>query len=136
MKKVFLFVALWAFVVACSVDDDLPNVSYEAIPITSVILPDTLILGETYEIPASFTLPNSCYQFEGFSFDRRDSTRYFAAIAEIEQDVSCAEQITEMTRNINFEVVFNQEYIFKFYQGVDEMGDAEYLTDTIPVKSN
>ena len=82
MKKsallVFIFIALFT---SCSVDDDNYNNFYlEVIPIDSVEIPESFVLGETYQIDMTYTKPNSCYYFNDFIYEVDDQQRTIAVV--------------------------------------------------------
>ncbi|MEH6408174.1 MAG: hypothetical protein V7767_12915 [Leeuwenhoekiella sp.] len=138
MKKVFLFMGLLGLITSCSVDDDnRQQFRYEVVPVEDVTLPDSLVLGQTYEIPVSFVKPTACYYFEGFDYQRQDSTRYVAVVNRVLDDTACADTdvTTDPTEEIlDFEVLYTYDYVFKFYQGNDSNDEPIYLTKVVPVK--
>jgi len=135
MKKVFLLIGLLGLVVSCSLNDDDTNVNYEFVPVVEYELPDTLVFGQRYQFPVRFISPSSCYQFYGFDYDRKDSTRFVYVVNKVFEDETCTQTPTDtLEALLNFEVVYQYNYIFKFFNGFHENDDATYLTDTIPVK--
>ncbi|WP_236638692.1 hypothetical protein [Leeuwenhoekiella aestuarii] len=135
MKKVFLLIGLLGLVVSCSLDDNNTNVNYEFVPVVDYELPDTLVYGQRYQFPVSYVSPSSCNQFYGFDYDIEDSTRFVYVVNKVFENETCTETPTDTVETLlNFEVVYKYDYIFKFFNGVDENDEATYLTDTIPVK--
>ena len=135
MKKVFLLIGLLGLVVSCSLDDDNTNVNYEFVPVVDYELPDTLVYGKRYQLPVRYVSPTSCNQFYGFDYDRKDSTRFVFVVNKVFENEIWTETPTDtIEATLNFEVVYEYDYIFKFFNGLDENDEATYLTDTIPVK--
>ncbi|WP_128759268.1 hypothetical protein [Leeuwenhoekiella marinoflava] len=135
MKKVFLLIGLLGLVVSCSLDDDNTNVNYEFVPVVDYELPDTLVYGKRYQLPVRYVSPTSCNQFYGFDYDRKDSTRFVFVVNKVFENETCTETPTDTVEQLlKFEVVYEYDYIFKFFNGLDENDEATYLTDTIPVK--
>ena len=134
MKKVFLLLGVLGLITSCSLDDDAEQYSFEAVGVDNATLPDTLIYGQRYQFPISYTPPTSCYQFYGFDFQRQDSTRYVTVINRVVENDTCQENTTQVEQDLDFEVLYRYKYVFKFYQGNDTNDEPIYLTKTIPVK--
>ena len=135
MKKVFLLIGVLGLITSCSLNDDEgQQFRFEAVPVQNATLPDTLIYGEQYQIPVSYVPPANCYYFDGFNYQRQDSTRYVAVINRVFENESCDTNTQEVEQILNFEVLYTYKYVFKFYQGDDANGDPIYLTKIVPVK--
>ncbi|MFI8377851.1 hypothetical protein [Leeuwenhoekiella sp. NPDC079379] len=134
MKKVFLLLALLALVVSCSLDDDGRNVSYEFVPITDYELPDSLVLGQKYQFPIKYVSPTDCNAFYGFEYDRKDSTRFVFVVNQVFENENCTTTTDTVEATLNFEVLYNYTYVFKFFKGLDANDKPTYITQEIPVK--
>jgi hypothetical protein len=140
MKKVFLILGIVALVTSCSLnDDDGQNVNFEYAKITNVKLPDTLILGNAYSFPVTSEV-SDCSTF--YNFDVRpvqpnpqDSLRYVGVLNRVLEDANCGTATDTITKDLNFEVLYDHSYTFKFWQGVDADDEPIYLTKTVPVKA-
>tara|TARA_R110000796_G_scaffold183498_2_gene300087 strand:+ start:189272 stop:189688 length:417 start_codon:yes stop_codon:yes gene_type:complete len=128
-----LFLAVLTFS-GCSLDDD-ENFHFVAFPITSVQMPDTFDLNQTYEIKVTYERDSDCSYFEGFDVIKEDKTiRNVAAIGSMLSDSDdCQEVLQEVETSFNFIVLYDEPYLFKFYTGEDENGEAEYLEIEVPV---
>jgi len=128
-----LFLAALTFL-GCSLDDD-ENFHFVAFPITSVEMPETFAINETYEIKVTYTRASDCAYFEGFDVVKEDqTTRNVAAIGSMLSDSEdCQEVLQEVETSFNFIVLYDQNYLFKFYTGEDENGEAQYLEIEVPV---
>ncbi|RXG24394.1 hypothetical protein DSM00_182 [Leeuwenhoekiella aequorea] len=134
MKKVFLLLALLTLVVSCSLDDDGRNVSYEFVPIAKYELPDSLVFGKNYEFPISYVSPTDCNAFYGFEYDRRDSTRLIFIVNQVLESENCLPTTDTVETTLNFEVLYNYTYVFKFFNGFDANDEPTYITEEVPVK--
>ncbi len=133
----FITLFLVAFLmVGCNNDDDNNYHDYylEYIGVKSADLPDEFIFGRTYRINVTLELPNSCYYHYGqYDYFYEGTTRLIYPIAHVDDNVACAEIITESTFSIPVQALQSEPYIFKFYQGEDENGQDMYLTIEVPV---
>jgi ABC-type enterochelin transport system substrate-binding protein len=140
MKKVFLILGLAALVTSCSLnDDDGQNVNIEYAKITNVELPDTLVIGNRYSFPITSEI-NDCSSFYGFQVDPtnptlKDSIRYVGALNRVVENANCGTSTDTISNNLNFEVLFDYSYTFKFLTDFDANDKPIYLTKVIPVKA-
>ena len=97
-------------------------------------MPPSFLLGELYNIPITFELPDGCTQFETFQIVTiSDTEREIVVIGARKDTGACTLQITEVTETLIFQVLFDQTYTFKFWQGDDANGDPQYLEIQVPV---
>ncbi len=132
MKKLAVF-CLLVLSFACNVDDGV-NYSLDLLPVESVDIPETFQLGETYPITISYFKPSTCYSFKEFYYTRENNERTVAPITYVFDRTDCTtleNVLAEAT--FNFIVTSNGSYIFKFWQGEDTQGNAQYLTIEVPV---
>jgi len=119
---------------SCSNDDDGPETTFEKLVITGVEMPPSFQLGELYNIPITFQLPDGCTRFDSFQIVTLSETeREIVVIGARESSGPCTEQITEQTETLIFQVLFDQTYTFIFWQGDDANGDPQYLEVIVPV---
>tara|TARA_R110002050_G_scaffold15706_3_gene48096 strand:+ start:42838 stop:43254 length:417 start_codon:yes stop_codon:yes gene_type:complete len=134
--KIFFLLLLLAVLTfaGCSLDDH-ENFHFVALPITSVEMPESFTLNETYEIKVNYIRESDCAFFEGFDVVKEDTTvRNVAAIGSMLSDSEdCQEVLQEVETSFNFIVLYDQTYLFKFYTGEDENGEAQYLEIEVPV---
>ena len=138
MKRTFM--AFCAFAVAlaftsCDLGDDGPNFHFVPLQIESVEMPELFDLNETYEINVTYTIPDGCTYFEGFDVVKEEvTTREVVAIGSQRTDqVECTQAIREEMASFNFIVVYDEPYLFRFYQGDDANGDPQFLEVEVPV---
>lgn len=143
MKR--LYVLLCAGIVAvisvsCSLDDDQTNFKYTTLKTVSANLPDTFELGRVYKIDVKMLRPDECTFSETFDVSRdfTDSTniRTVAAIGIVLDQEDCTAVNDSIQNSFQFEVIYTKPYLFKFYTGDDENGEAEFLEIEVPVKHN
>ena len=137
MKKVFLLIGMLGLLASCSLDDEGQEFRYEIEPVTNVEFPDSLVLGQNYQIPVRYLRPSTCHSFFDFDYARQDSTRIVTVINQVFENDSCEDLTdTEVEQILDFEVLYNYTYVFKFYQGQDTNDEPIYLTKNVPVKAN
>lgn len=143
MKRTYIFlstmiVALISF--SCSLDDDQTNFEYATLETLSASLPDTFDLGRVYNIDVKLLRPDECTFSETFDVRRdfTDSTniRTVAAIGIKLDQTDCAVANDSIQDSFQFEVLYTKPYIFRFYTGDDESGEAEFLEIEVPVRHN
>ena len=119
----------------CSLGDEQENFHFVALPITSVEMPESFVLNETYEIKVTYLRESDCEYFEGFDILKEDTTvRNVAAIGSMLSDSdTCKEISQEIETSFNFIVLYNQTYTFKYFTGIDENGDAQFIEIEVPV---
>lgn len=136
MKK---FILLLFFMIigfsSCNNDDDGTYVNFESLQIVDAVVPDTFELGGRYEIVVTYLRPDDCTYFQGFDVYPQDTTvREVVAVGASYTDRPCTQTVTEVDDSFLFEVIYDQPYTFRFYQGEDENGDPEYLEVNVPVE--
>ncbi|SMC38893.1 hypothetical protein [Cellulophaga tyrosinoxydans] len=138
MKKIIAF-SLMLFTaltfLGCSLGDDQENFHFVALPITSVEMPDSFVLNETYQIKVKYLRTSDCEYFEGFDIVKEETTvRNVAAIgSKLSDSDDCQEIEQEIETSFNFVVLYNQTYTFKYFTGNDESGEAQYLEIEVQV---
>lgn len=138
MKRIvmFVFVILAGFIfVSCDLDDDTPNFHFTALQVLEAELPESFDLNETYQIGVTYLRPDECTFFEGFDVARTETTtRNVVVIGSVltDQEV-CAEVAQEISTTFNFQVLYTGTYLFRFWTGEDENGEAQYLEIEVPV---
>lgn len=137
MKRI-LYVATLICVIlsfnACSLDDG-SNIKYVPLTVVSAEVPDSFELGQVYEITVTYLNPNSCTFFEGFDIHKHELTtrEVYPIGAEIIDDHECQEIATEVERTFDFEVIYDQDYLFQFWTGQDSNGVDQYIEIPVPV---
>lgn len=137
MKRI-LYVATLVCVLlglnACSLDDG-SNIKYVPLTVVSAEVPDSFELGQVYEIKVTYLNPNNCTFFEGFDIHKHELTtrEVYPIGAEIIDDHECQEIATEVERTFNFEVIYDQDYLFQFWTGQDSNGVDQYIEIPVPV---
>jgi hypothetical protein len=137
MRKIIFFsVMLSALLIlnGCSLEDQ-ENFHFVALPITSVEMPVAFELNKTYDIKVKFQRNSDCTFFEGFDVNNEERTvRNVSAIGSMLTDNdNCTEISQEIEESFRFIVLYNETYLFKFYQGKDENNESQYLEIEVPV---
>ncbi len=136
MKKLlFVCIVILTFW-SCSVGDDNDDYNYyfEFLPIEEVVIPEAFELDSTYQIEVSYYRPSTCHSFHDFYYVAEGNERTVAVI-NLVQDVSSCEEIEDELIDVSFsfKAVYDQTYLFKFWQGENEAGEDLYLTYEIPI---
>ena len=133
MKRLIIISLLLILFASCSNDDRL-EYGFDILPIESVEIPETFTLGETYPITVSYLRPSTCHTFKEFYYLKNNNERTVAVINYAFIDNDCVDLTDELVEaTFNFIVTGNGSYIFKFWQGVDENDEDQYLTIEVPV---
>ncbi|MEZ4968315.1 MAG: hypothetical protein R2814_01375 [Flavobacteriaceae bacterium] len=139
MKRVFLLLLVASFTLftSCNIDDDV-NYHFEALQVKSVEMPEAFDYGEIYRIKVTYFRPNNCTFFEGFDVVKEDlTTRKVVAIGTvIEDEEECSGNGEDLVATFNFEVLYDEPYIFRYWTGEDTNGEPTYLEITVPVNED
>ena len=139
MKRVFflLLVASFTLFTSCDIDDDV-NYHFEALQVKSVEMPEAFDYGEIYNIKVTYFRPNNCTFFEGFDVVKEDlTTRKVVTIGTvIEDEEECTGSGEDLVATFNFEVLYEEPYIFRYWTGEDANGEPTYLVITVPVNED
>ena len=137
MKNFLVLLVILAGIFSCSIEDDVnPTYNFELAPVDSVSLPDTLTYGETYDFEITYERASTCHAFEWFEFTRDTNERKIYVVNRVYLDASKCEDLEDelVTQDLTFEVIRQDYYIFKFWQGVDSNGEDFFLNKQVPVK--
>jgi len=135
MKKLGLSLILVLLFVSCDLDDDdSGNFSVVTLPIKSSIVPEEFNFGMQHTITVTYELPNGCHSFYNLFYQYEDTSRIVAINALLNEELACTEAIIEMEYTFLVNVVQKEDYIFKFWKGLDEGG--ENIFEEIRVRVN
>ncbi|WP_343486958.1 hypothetical protein [Allomuricauda sp. d1] len=138
MKRVFavaLFSVLMLFMGGCDLDDD-QNFHFVALRILDAEVPESFELNQVYDITVTYQRHNGCVFFQGFDVQDVDlTTRNIVAIGSelVDTDTACTQAVEEVEAQFRFQVLYSEPYLFRFYAGEDEDGNATYLEYTVEV---
>lgn len=133
MKRLIIITLSLILFASCSSDDNL-EYSLEILPVESVNIPESFTLGEIYPITVSYLRPTTCHSFKEFYYRKNLNERTVAVINYNVQNNNCNDLSDELVEaTFNFIVTSNGSYIFKFWQGVDENDEDQYLIIEVPV---
>lgn len=139
MKRVFflLLVASFTLFTSCDIDDDV-NYHFEALQVKSVEMPEAFDYGEIYRIKVTYFRPNNCTFFEGFDVVKEAlTTRKVVTIGTvIEDEEECSGSGEDLVATFNFEVLYDEPYLFRYWTGEDANGEPTYLEITVPVNED
>ncbi|WP_109301895.1 hypothetical protein [Aquimarina sp. AU474] len=132
--KIILVFFLATLFIGCENDDN-TGFFYDLVPIESVVLPDEFTRGETYTLSVSYFRPTSCHGFAGFDYNRLNNERTVAVVNVVVNPHQCQdlEQTDLVEETLDFFVGQEDSYIFRFWQGLDELGNNIFLSIEVPV---
>jgi hypothetical protein len=137
MKKAFLILLglIAISISSCSLDDGGTNFHFVPLKIVAADLPESFTLNETYQVNVTYELPNNCSFFEGFDVTKaNDSIRNVVVIGtELEQQ-DCNTETVERQSTFSFICLYSQTYVFRFWTGEDDNGEAQYFEIEVPVE--
>lgn len=139
VKKAILITLILFSFLSCSIDDNNPTFHFEFVPTESVVMPESFEQGSVYSIEYSYFKPSSCHQFNELYYEPNNNIRTIAVINRVyhgDSNNSCSELVDQLeTRSFQFLVNdFEEIFIFKFWQGVNEDGEDQYLIIEVPVE--
>lgn len=115
-------------------NDDGVNFHYESLKIVSAELPESFNLHQVYTIKANILRPDDCTLIEGFDVTRASTTtRNVVAVGAILEREDCKTLDQEVQDSFQFEVLYSEPYLFRFYSGEDASGNAQYIEIEVPV---
>ncbi|RIV35035.1 hypothetical protein D2V08_06645 [Flagellimonas lutimaris] len=139
MKKVlmpFMLIVACSWFVSCEVDDDSPNFYFTALNTIEADVPESFEFGKTYDIEVTYQRPNGCTFFEGFDVVQTAETgRDVVVVGSVltDEDRACTEAVEEVVAILKFNVIYTKDYVFRFYAGDDDQGNATYLEYSVPI---
>ncbi|OUR98095.1 hypothetical protein A9Q86_13625 [Flavobacteriales bacterium 33_180_T64] len=136
MKKIFLLSFLMFSLFSCSLENDNPSFSNEAIPIESVTIPEEFQFGQVYQIDVTYFKPSGCHVFNGFLFENNANERTIILVNTVHDDLDCetyAFGTNEVEASFNYQVNDVGIHTFKFWQGKDDNGNDLYYIVDVPV---
>lgn len=136
MNRLLLLVFLVAAgfsVVSCN-KDDAPTIEFRALQISKAEVPESFSLNNTYEIKVTYSIPDGCTNFEKFDVaPKEETTREVVAIGWRSIDQPCTLATTTREESFWFNVVHDQPYLFRFWQGQDANDEPIFLEIEVPV---
>ena len=96
MKKIVALIGIFMLMISCSTNDDQPNVHFELLPVESVVMPAEFYANTENEIKISYLQPTSCHGFDGFYYDKVDTTRTVAIQSFVLEQSNCTTLTNEI----------------------------------------
>ncbi len=134
MRKLVFLIVISVFISACSNDiDSTPDFYLEVLPVKEVVLPTKFSKGQSYEIEVTYIAPNSCYTFNGFSFQGNNQERTVGIVNSVDLTDDCNNVPEEVRISFDFTVDGTESIVFKFYKGLGNTGNNEFYTVEVPI---
>lgn len=119
---------------SCSLgDDNSTDVQLQYASITSVNIPDALVFGEVNDIVVTYNNPSSCSTFAGFDVNSSLNEREVAVVTNFINDGTCETTNVPTEQTLRFFAASNGNYVFRFFTGLDDAGQPQYLEYTVEV---
>ncbi|GGG39340.1 hypothetical protein GCM10011414_05860 [Croceivirga lutea] len=138
MKRIFYTIILLFAVFSvssCDIDSD-ENFHFVTLRITDVELPESFIHNQVYNIQVTYERLNGCTYFEGFDVQKPYlTTREIVAIGTELDDAQCTHAVEEAVATFNFQVLYDETYTFRFFNGLDENNEPIYLEYEVEVQN-
>jgi hypothetical protein len=135
LSKLFIFSFLVSIIlVSCDVSDDGFIQTSQVSPILDVVVPDTMVTGETYSLEITYQRDSNCHTLSTFDTAKQgDSLLFLRAITLFNQTSTCNEIAEGVPVEIDFTNNFESNFRFKFLNSRDSIGDPVYLDRDIVV---
>ena len=135
MKKIVALIGIFMLMISCSTNDDQPNVHFELLPVESVVMPAEFYANTENEIKISYLQPTSCHGFDGFYYDKVDTTRTVAIQSFVLEQSNCTTLTNEIKeKSLMFKPLDPGTYLFKFWKGKDSNGEDIFEEYSIVVQ--
>lgn len=139
MKKLLLLLVAVMALSSCMHDESPTQFYMEFVPVENVVLPESVSIGNVYEIKVNYSRPTSCHLFQGFLYEEEGNQVTVAVQTIYLIDGNCqqytAGQQAEQAK-FNFECRPDytiNKYVFKFYRGQNTDGTDDFLVYEVPV---
>ena len=134
MKRVLLNLVLVFLFVSCSLDDDnANNFKLETLPVKEVIVPDEFIFGSMHNITITYDLPSGCHSFYDLFYQYEGTSRTVAVNSLVNENTACTDDLREREHTFEVNIVQREDYIFRFWKGVDAAGENVFEEIIVPV---
>jgi penicillin V acylase-like amidase (Ntn superfamily) len=132
MKRLLLLFSLLILLNSC--DTETESIAIVTLPVESVEIPSSFVLGETYQIKMNYYRPTSCHTPYGIYY-KKDLNKRICAINNLLYDRNDCNNLNNVlvSETFNFQVTNTGNYIFRFWTGKDNQGNLTYLEYDIPV---
>lgn len=120
---------------ACSSDEDGGGTMQNLAVITNVELPEYFEYNRDYEIKIDYRRPTTCDFFSGFDISKNGNIITVGVVTSYRTSNRRCERTGTLNSSTNLNFVADREdfYIFKFWQGENAVGTAQFLTVEVPV---
>jgi len=135
MKKTIIFILSIVVLEGCSVDDNSNGIIQDLAPITSVNIPQSFVASQTYEIGINYRRPSSCHYFAGLDISQNNNEVTIGVVNNSKTSSSNCSNNGDLskTTSLNFVAERDDFYIFKFWKGLNSVGEDEFIIKQIPI---
>lgn len=143
MKKIALLLLAVITLNACTLEENNePQFYYEVLPVESFQVPQSVSIGQNYEIKMTYKRPSNCHIYEGCYYKTEGYTTTVGIQTYVLDKDDCQELEDQEPIETSFIFKVNgvqnaaQPYVFKFYKGKDTNGNDIFEEVSIPVNYN
>lgn len=124
---------VWLFL-GCEIESG-ENFQFLTLEVTSAELPEAFDHNQQHRIAITFERPDDCTFFHDFDISVVTATeRNIVVIGSMLVGDDCLENNGQGEAVLNFTAIETVPYTFRFYTGVNENGEPEYLEYIVPVR--
>jgi len=135
MKQAFILILALFTLSSCSLgDDENTYVSIETLPIKQAIVPLEFEYGSIYTLKVVYDLPSGCHSFYNLFYKYENTARIIAINSLVNSNQACTEALIEKEYEFEVSVSQRENYIFKFWKGIDNEGNDIFEEIVVPVK--
>lgn len=132
MKKLLILFVLVFGLASCSEDDEV-NFQYALLPVEEAIVPESFSRNQVNLVTVNYSLPNGCFTYPTLYYQYEGSTRIVAVRAAELLDNNCTQAIVPLSMTFRVVVTQEEDYVFRFWKGLDDNGDDVFEEIVVPV---
>lgn len=119
---------------SCGVDD--PKItSFQKAEILSVDVPDTMTVGQTYNIPIDFNRPTDCHSFDEFNISKNPGEVFVSVVSIFEDSFDCETTNVPIGQvELLYTVEEESDFMFRFFQKTENNQNI-YIDKSVVVES-
>lgn len=134
MKRIFVLLSLFFVLSSCNLDDE-PRNENVLLPVEDVVMPTEFHLNEVAQIVVKYRRPTTCHLYNGLYYLAEGYTRTVAVNFVKLNENNCLDASDEgpFEVSLNFKPTELETYHFKFWLGVNDNGQDEFLEYDVEV---
>lgn len=134
VKKILMSLMMFFMLFSCSINDDSSNLSLETLPIKEAVVPEEFVFGQSYTLKVIYDLPDGCHSFYNLFYQYDGPVRIVAINSLVDNASACTLALIEKEHTFVVKAIQQEDYIFKFWKGIDDNGDDIFEEVIVPVR--